>query len=346
MTIFSRLLNLYKKGDSLKTPMEDFCTECLAGILKSDQQLLNDFVKEVLGIDIEEKFYLKTQAVYYDTNGNKNIIDMVFESASTICLLEMKVYSGEGHNQLIKYYEVLMNNPKISESQHQRYLRYCTLFVEQKEHELKEFKQIRWADIAKFLEGKKLKNQLIDEFYKFLEDQKMAGNERFTYEDLIGLRVYGSVTSKVDEIFNRIAPTLEKRFGKTKGGVNVTRQVTVNNRLAMWSEGVIGDQWSDVFVGFSLRDRSPGEGPLITVGLYVDRTNSEYDKLVKFARSYDGVEFQETVESNGGGILFKKPLADFLEKENQMDEIVRWINEKIEILAEFKNKSGLQWNVD
>lgn len=346
MSMFSSLLKLFRSSNALKTPMEDFCTECLAGILKSDQKLLNDFVNEVLGIESKDTFHLKTQATYYSADGEKNIIDMVFESASSICLLEMKVYSSEGYNQLENYYKVLMNNPKISESQHQKYLRYCTLFVEQKEHEWKEFEQIRWADIAKFLEGRKANNQLIDELYKFMEEHKMAGNERFTYEDLIGLRVYGSVTAKVDEIFQRITPKLKKGFGKISGGVNATKQITDQNRLAIWVGKVIGDKdsWSEILVGITLKASIPSEGPQVTVGLWLNKTNSQFDELRKSAEKFDKVEFQNDVANNGGKIQFKKPLADFLETENQMDEIVRWINEKIELLIEFKNKSGLQWN--
>lgn len=61
----------------------------------------------------------------------------------------------------------------------------------------------------------------------------MAGNERFTYQDLLGLQVYGELTSKVEEVFQLIQPELEARFGKTSGGVSATSQAISKDRLAM-----------------------------------------------------------------------------------------------------------------
>lgn len=52
MNIFERLLRLYKVNkESGKTPLEDFVTEVLAGILQIDQPLLDSFVNEVLLIE-------------------------------------------------------------------------------------------------------------------------------------------------------------------------------------------------------------------------------------------------------------------------------------------------------
>lgn len=50
--ILERLLQLYKvQNQSGKTPLEDFVTELVVGILQIDQQLLDRFVNEVLLID-------------------------------------------------------------------------------------------------------------------------------------------------------------------------------------------------------------------------------------------------------------------------------------------------------
>ena len=45
--LFVRLLNLYLSHRQ-KVPREDFITEVLAGVLQSDQQLLDNYAHEVL----------------------------------------------------------------------------------------------------------------------------------------------------------------------------------------------------------------------------------------------------------------------------------------------------------
>lgn len=72
MSVFSELLKLYKKGTSLKTPMEDFCTKALSGILISDPELLQNFVEEVLQLPTGDSYNLKTQKSYYSDIGWNN----------------------------------------------------------------------------------------------------------------------------------------------------------------------------------------------------------------------------------------------------------------------------------
>ena len=117
--MFSNLLKLYKSA-SKNTPTEDFTTEVLAGILDSDKLLLEEFVNVVLKIE-GSNFTVKTQ-VHYE----KSIIDMVFENKDTLCFLENKVDSSEGHKQLKKYSKILLTNKKII------FLRYCTKFIDKK----------------------------------------------------------------------------------------------------------------------------------------------------------------------------------------------------------------------
>ena len=46
--IYNRLLELYKKNRaSEKTPLEDFITEILVGVLENDNELLDSFVNNL-----------------------------------------------------------------------------------------------------------------------------------------------------------------------------------------------------------------------------------------------------------------------------------------------------------
>jgi len=187
MTIFNDLLSLYKKHGASQTPKEDYCTECLASILRSNSDILQLFVKKVLGINtdkigIVEPIEVYTQRSYRTIEGELGIVDLVFESEMMLCFLEMKVESGEGYKQLEKYQQILKERPNAGIN---LYLRYCSLYVDEKEG-YDNFHQFQWVDIANFLKHYTKENYLVNEFYQFLKENRMTGNERFTHEDLVG----------------------------------------------------------------------------------------------------------------------------------------------------------------
>lgn len=344
MNAFKRLLNLYQKSGKDRTPTEDFCTECLSGILESDRELLDRFVKEVLNIPSGEPFRLFTQETYF-LDGEMIRVDLVFESLSWLCFLEMKVQSTEGDGQLERYREFL-THPRIHQDK-KTALRYCTLYLDLKEglEEDELFEQFRWKDIANFLSVNKESNQLVHEFYQFLKEEKMAGNERFTYQDLIGLQSYGELTSKVDEILQLIQKELKSRFGKTSGGVNNTGQVKTHGRLAIWCEGILGD-WSEVLAAFRFSGSRVTNGPQLMVQLWISKNNDAFNDFRKAVSVLDDYSFTEDMEAHGGAVRFEKPLADFIESENQIGEIKKWITEKLDALSQLKAKTGnLNWKM-
>lgn len=353
MSVFSELLKLYKKGSSLKTPMEDFCTETLAGILRSDPELLQRFAEEILQLPSEESYNLKTQKSYYSDADGKSIVDMVFESGSTLCFLEMKVHASEGYQQLEKYSKILfeysMNKNKNV------YLRYCTLYHDEKDGVSlgDNFQQFRWVNIAKFLENQIEKNQLINEFYQFLKENKMAGNERFTYEDVIGLKNLNGVFEKVNGVFNEIKKPLEDKFGKSGGGITNTGQIMNHGRLSIYCLNVIGTDPSEVLVGFNFQGSKAGEGPFISVHLWLGNQNESYDKF-KSKFKDDEKKIFDAFKSNtvsfrdksGIGLFFEKPVSDFLEIDNQFSSITEWIIQCLNDIDDFKkNYPELGWTI-
>lgn len=105
--VYLNLLNLYsRQSTASKTPLEDFTTEIFASILSKDDQLLNCFMNTVLKID-GEQFKIKTQQKYDLQDDRDCIVDVVIYNESTICFLENKVNSYEGHGQLERYKSVL-----------------------------------------------------------------------------------------------------------------------------------------------------------------------------------------------------------------------------------------------
>lgn len=348
MNLFNDLLSLYKKSGASNTPTEDYCTECLAGILRSESHILKQFAQKVLFIDTTDTFKIYTQRGYKTEEGDLGIVDMVFESSSALCLLEMKVESGEGAGQLEKYQQILNERPQNSRKM---YLRYCSLYVDKKEGYLS-FKQFRWADIADFLKDNASGNQLIKEFYQFLKENKMAGNERFNHEDLIGLKVYGDIARKVHEVFSVVEEKLNT-FGTVTGGINTSSQVTKHNRMATLCRDVIGENGSEVLVSFDFQGYLYQDEPVLAVQLFVHRKNTSFKNFVETAmefyqdQAFEGKKKFINDREHGAHIRFEKPIALFFNEEEQLQEMTRWIESRLNEIKSFRNVTNqLDWNFE
>jgi len=344
MTVFSNLLRLYRKNGASATPEEDFCTECLAGILRSDSNLLKDFIQDILKIDSDSRFKVTTQRTFYTKEeGEQGRLDLVLESQEELCFVEIKVRSGEGPDQLKKYSQILREqNDTIT-----TYLRYCTLYIEEKEP-LENFEQFRWADIAKFLAKRTKHDKLIHEFYNFLKENNMAGNERFSHEDLVGLKVYGEIAQKVNEVFNLIKPKLEN-FGIVSGGLNASSHIMGHNRLALLCKGVLQDSNSEVLVSFDFIGMKFDDEPVVSVQLFVHRKNSFYQNFVEIAKmQYQNEKYKSkdilSTNEYGAHIRYEKPLALFFSEEEQLQMISKWIEERLDEIMKFRNNHPeLDW---
>ena len=124
--IYNRLLELYKKNRaSEKTPLEDFITEILVGVLENDNELLDSFVNNILEIE-GTGFSIESQVKYNLDNDINCIIDIVVRNDENICFIENKVHSSEGERQLERYSKVL--NEIHSFQGKNMFLRYCTKF--------------------------------------------------------------------------------------------------------------------------------------------------------------------------------------------------------------------------
>lgn len=349
MSVFNNLLYLYKKSGASTTPMEDFCTECLAGILRSEDEILYDFIRQVLQIKSDSIFKVSTQRTYYTKDGKQGRVDLVLESKSELCFVEIKVISGEQEGQLDMYDRILSEHPKLT------YLRYCTLYIDDKNN-LDDFYQFRWADIARFMVTKSEKNSLIREFYNFLKENHMTGNERFNHEELVGLKVYGDITLKIMEVFSMVTPGLKEKFGTVSGGLYAPTQIKEQNRWAIYCKNILGTGDSEILISFDFKGYRYEDEPVVAVQLFVHARNDSYKNLSKVAHKYyqhknynkgeDGKNiFLNDKHGNGAHIRFEKPLALFFSEDEQLKSIQAWIEDKLDKLMEFKNQHpDLDWN--
>lgn len=205
--VFERLIRLW--SDS-RTPTEDFCTECLAGILDT-YKLTDKFVNEVLVLG-GQGYSLTTQKHYSKEKNEEfdSFVDMVFENLDSICFVENKVESHEGlkvgedgHEifQLEKY--ALILNRKYGEKKCK--LVYCTKYHEDKTKYLEDenangeekFRQIKWKDIANFLikQYDNSHEEILNCFVKFLNKRGMT-NYNLTCVDVTHMQYLGQLMNK------------------------------------------------------------------------------------------------------------------------------------------------------
>lgn len=326
--IYNRLLELYKKNRaSEKTPLEDFITEILVGVLENDNELLDSFVNNILEIE-GTGFSIESQVKYNLDNDINCIIDIVVRNDENICFIENKVHSSEGERQLERYSKVL--NEIHSFQGKNMFLRYCTKFYDPKNIDNIDFLQYRWSNVYRFLE--EYKSELIYEYLEFLRGEGMAGSGDFNYEDLIVMKKINSTIAKMDECLDNVKDTLIKEFGKPyERDYERLKQIVKDEEYTMWTNGIIEGCKSYVSLGFTFLDEvnSSTMIPFLHVDLCVYLNNPKYNRvkeqMIELEKSFN----QNYSDDNKILLSYEKPLVDFISLENQMDSITGWFRDRI-----------------
>lgn len=337
MSVYSRLLKLYNKNkDSGKIPLEDYVTEILVGLLKSDSRILEDFAKDILNIE-GEGFKIESQRKFFLEDDVDCIIDVVLENDSTLCFLENKVNSVEGNRQLERYTKVLKNTNKNI------YLRYCTKYYDKKDIKDIDFKQFRWINVYKFFEKYK-ENILVTEFLDFLRGENMNSAGDFNFEDMIVLSNINSTFSKINECFDCIKNILPNDFKLSKR-TSTIKQFNNSDGYWLWEEYIFGKGYSEYYIGFAISEIDDKVIPVLNAGIKCEKGNDKFDKF-KIAIERDNISFDfKDVDEYEAMAWFEEPISNFISSKNQLEEIEKWFRLKIEQLIQFKSiNKHLDWN--
>jgi hypothetical protein len=324
--IFERLLQLYKKQKNIeKTPLEDFVTEVLVGVLQTDQQLLDCFVNEVLLIDGAD-FKVDSQVFFSLPSDQNCIIDLVFENDSTICFLENKVASGEGQRQLDRYADVL-NQLHIEKSK-KAYLRYCTKNYDPKTVTACSFYQFRWQRVYEFLE-KQEKTDLIRAFIELLRGEKMAGIKDFSVEDILIMKGIQDVIAKMDEVLDLAKPVFTQHFGQPyQRDFERLKQIPPYNRYPLWTNTYNGED-IEIMIGFEMESVKDNVDPVLFVQVNRNKNNKFATKMQAHSEG-NGEKFEfYQIENDEVFAWYETSLLHFLTADNQKERMVAWFSEKI-----------------
>ncbi|EIT86256.1 hypothetical protein A374_06641 [Fictibacillus macauensis ZFHKF-1] len=325
-SIFSRLLQLYKvKNKTGKTPLEDFITEVLAGILQSNQQLLDSFVNDVLHIE-GSNFKVESQ-VPFTLECDKNcIIDLVFENETTICFLENKVASDEGERQLERYAAVLIKLAKLKFKD--THLRYCTKRYDPKTVSSCSFKQFRWQQIYEFL-YKQEETEVINNFLQLLRSEKMAGIKDFQIEDVLVMKGLQAVMSKMDEMLELVLPDFTKNFGVPhQRGYGHLKQLPLHNQYCMLTTNY-NESFIEVKVGFEMESVTDHPSPILFVQVHCDKDINFAQKMKSHSEGEDTKFDFYQIENEEVYAWFEETLLNFLASSRQKEEIIEWFARKM-----------------
>jgi hypothetical protein len=107
MSLFSRLLKL----NTGSMPLEDFFTELVAYLFSTDKEILYDWLKEINLLDTSTFLdaHISTQREFKPLEGHFSAsrpdisIELGNTNSRSIILIESKIGSQEGHQQLSRY---------------------------------------------------------------------------------------------------------------------------------------------------------------------------------------------------------------------------------------------------
>ncbi|MGM0587281.1 MAG: PD-(D/E)XK nuclease family protein [Bacteroidota bacterium] len=358
MPLLSNLLQLYQSNNASHTPEEDFFTECLSGVLKSDAVLRNRFIAFIIGEKVNEGFNIYTQKSYNTANHNgigrsRCQIDLVAESKQHLIFVEIKVGSGEGHEQLYDYARLLED-----EDEKKTYLRYCTVWKSSKNLDREiNYRHIRWQDIGDLLKeylNSDTENSLAEDFYQLLEENRMTKIQPFSTDEIEALGKTGDLVHRMVHFLNDVKPKAERMF-KNSGGSNLalTSALDYHNLRYKWERVLSSSgEWSEFVVEAVL-----GQGkyfrkdeynvPLLSIHLSMNKHHEKAEEFRQemdaFIKQRNGFEPEFYDKSKGYTYRSIKGLGEF-EGDDSITEMRKWVEDQIDCFdSYFDNYSVLDW---
>ncbi len=336
--MFNQIFKLCKPHEGLGiTPMEDFTTEAFAGVLRNNETIRNDFLEKI-GLLINVPYEIKTQQFYKLKGDNNCRIDLVIESATTICFIENKVDSSEQKKQLSRYIKVL-DEFKAKKIKIKTKLVYCTKYNDTKEFTKHGFQHIRWYQIAKFLPSE-TNQPIVDSFLKFLKTYKMAQDLTLTISDFqIMENIQGMLSRFRDHLDNAKDDFDNLLIDKQKSNrAKLENEIKDFNRYIYQVKDILeGGNDSDFNYGFYFNR------PSLYVGIYVGKSN-EFHSIILVQKNKFEEAFNVVIKDSGIVINLEKSLSTFLNDDEGDEKILAWFKasfQKFHIL--FKSLKDINW---
>lgn len=365
MELFSRLLRLH----SAPVPLEDFFTEVVAHLFGASPRTCLRWLEHTrLSESKQEQVHVSTQHSFdpleHHVAGSR--LDMLIELSdgrnSDVILIESKIGSREGAEQLRRYAELLDAMTGFRD----KTLVYITRDFDPKnrdeilantEGSSVNFVQLRWHDFYLFLKAQP-KTMLIDEILLFMEERGMAQSSQFDAVDLLALSnmpkvldlmdatMKGEVSARFDEVVD----------GRVRGATildNIQQHsryllISYLNRDGSWWYG-LGYRLRPSNVTYGLRSTTVTDYPTVWSVLEVSP---------KAARRHEIIGVMQEIEKHGdwvswglndskawAQIMRERSLRDFLSSPDHVAEIKKFFIKSLDELQEIKEQyPHLPWD--
>lgn len=330
--MFGNLYKLYSNTKSNRTPLEDFTTECFAGVLQCNPTILADFVG-LLKLDAGT-YKVNTQVKYTLPNDPNCIVDMVLENENTICFIENKVNSKEGWEQLSRYAKVLDGIDKKT------YLRYCTKHVDTKKETLHQFKQLRWYNISNLLEKKHSHNVMAMQYVQFLKQQQMAMDTSITTNTVISLKHFLNTYEAMDFHIKNALPDFKKVFPKA-GIIKQEKipKIREHDRIARMIPNPLKDQTYHTEILYGIHF----ELCKLQTQLWVHKSHPQCNDIYERGKASGLFEYCK-IDEYGLGLRNYKKLYHFMDTQNSDEDIKQWFVNSFNNIKQFiKDNPDLNW---
>ena len=356
MTLLNSLLKLH--GD--RQPLEDFLTEVVAALFREYPDLLDRWLNS-LGIETSEDettYQVTTQAQYrrldhHHADSRPDLqIKCVGEDTQDLILIESKVASSEGYEQLSRYADHL----QTSYGFRGRYLIYITRDREAKTLEdifkppifkssdapAIKFIETRWRDFHRILSTWPSQTYLIRQTSEFMERYGMADENYFSPEIIMALRNFAPAMRSLRVVFESEEAARFKaivgKFGTFDS--ELTRFRTIEYQNNYWHSGLCNHSLK-LFFGMGIEFTPPNSDGYPKMMLHhsiqhKSKIFPEYQAVMK--KAADEFEWDFVIIEGLTFLEKKQSLATILGKENQIEAARLFFRKELDDLEKIIEK--------
>lgn len=331
MRLFNRLLQFQTDINQ----SEDYFTEIVASVLRQKEGLLFAWLPQLGFENVEQydSFEIKTQSSFAEGRPDILIELETRKGAHEWILIESKLGSPEGNNQLRNYASLLARQKRLKK----RTLLFITRDFDPKSQTtiLKdlpkgsvEFRQYRWYHFYQFLQPYRDESLLIDEVCAFMEEIKMAHKNQFSPTDILALSNLPHIFSLMNEsLFGEVNEQMIEVFGKASTRARARAELP-NQRYIIYSYPHRSKSYW-VGVGYFFDETAYPKCGMV-VGHSKNRGyEDEILSVFREVSQLDGWQ-GEGVNRPRARLYCKRPLNHFLEADDHIQAVKDYFIELIE----------------
>ena len=319
-SLFTRLYK-YRQREN-KSDLENFSTELLTYCLETDLNFQKSFL-EFVDCNDNLIMHISTQEPY-PTFGRPDV-EIITENS--IILIENKVESFEGYNQLDRYVSILQQN-----NNRHKHLIYLTKFYECKEISDKsiKFKNIKWWDVNMLIDEKS--SEITKIFGEYLIENELAMDKNFKNIDLVSLENIANVISKMDEVIDSVKSYFGSKIGSFSK--DSSRSTRLQNQ-AYYNYKSIGDPfkfnidlgyfwwWGNQQIYFGIR-------------IWIPYKNDEKNDLISYFKE-NLTEWEEEPWEKTVSFGNYKNMSEIIgTEEEQLPTMISFLKKNIDVLHDLK----------